>query len=74
MKKLQTDVPKKKEYQHNLHSGYNIKVASEIASLTKIMTCIIIIEICEKYGIAPKNERYKTGAFESYVHGTSADI
>lgn len=43
MKKLQTDVPKKKEYQHNLHSGHNIKVASEIASLTKIMTCIIVI-------------------------------
>lgn len=38
------------------------------------MTCIIIIEICEKYGITPKTEKYKTGAFESYTHGTSADI
>ena len=38
------------------------------------MTCIVVIEICEKLGIDAFVEKYKIGVFESFVKGTSADI
>ena len=35
----------------NVHAALNSKVNLEIASLTKIMTCILTIELCQKYNI-----------------------
>lgn len=42
-KKFQFQLPKKKEVPGKIHASFNIKSASEIASLTKIMTCIVVI-------------------------------
>lgn len=42
---------RRKEYQGKIHAAFNVKSASEIASLTKIMTCIAVIEVCENMGI-----------------------
>lgn len=57
-----------------VHAAFNIKTSCEIASLTKIMTCIIVIETCEKAGIDPRTEKYRVGQFESSIRGTTADI
>ena len=46
----------------------------EIASLTKIMTCILAIDICAEYNLNPKEEKIKIGKFESNIGGTSAEI
>lgn len=54
---------RRKEYQGRIHAAFNIKSASEIASLTKIMTCIVAIEICENMGINTYTEKYKVGHF-----------
>ena len=35
----------------------------EIASLTKIMTCITAIDICSEYKLDPKEEKIKIGKF-----------
>lgn len=52
LQKLSVELPKKRDYlKSSLHAGCNIKVASEIASLTKIMTCIVVIEVCERFAI-----------------------
>jgi D-alanyl-D-alanine carboxypeptidase len=34
-----------------IHSGLNGKTTSEIASLTKIMTFTVIIEICQRFNL-----------------------
>ena len=38
------------------------------------MTCIVVIEICERLRINPHFEKYKVGYFESYIRGTTAEI
>jgi hypothetical protein len=38
------------------------------------MTCIIVIEVCERLGIDTREERYKIGYFESFIRGTTAEI
>jgi D-alanyl-D-alanine carboxypeptidase len=38
------------------------------------MTCVVVIEVCERYSINPLTERYKTGPFECFIRGTSAEI
>jgi hypothetical protein len=46
LKKSTVELSKKREHLSNIHAGSNTKISSEIASLTKIMTCIIVIEVC----------------------------
>ena len=46
-----------------LHTASNSKINAEIASLTKIMTCILIIELCEKYGISIETQNITIGSF-----------
>lgn len=65
---------KKKDYPGKVHTSLNLKAPSEIASLTKIMTCIVVVEACTRLGISTKEEKYKIGLFESSIRGTSAEI
>lgn len=46
-----------------VHCTFNSKFKMEIASLTKIMTCIVAIEICERFNIDPLIEEIKIGKF-----------
>lgn len=38
-----------------IHTAFNSKVRVEIASLTKIMTCILAIEICNRFNFKATN-------------------
>lgn len=69
------DKPSKKyPHSHKVVASFNSRNAVEIASLTKIMTCIIAIEICQKYKLDSKQQTILIGKFESNIGGTSAQI
>ncbi len=55
-------------------ASLNPKQAVEIASLTKIMTCIVALEISNKYNIPMHCELVTIGIFEQNISGTSANI
>ena len=55
-------------------TSFNSKTSYEVASLTKIMTCIITIEICEKYDVYREKEQVVVGKMESSIGGTSAHL
>ena len=55
-------------------TSFNSKTSYEVASLTKIMTCIITIEICEKYDVCREKEQVVVGKMESSIGGTSAQL
>ena len=74
LKKAEFDTIKRKQYAGRIHSSQCIKTSSEIASLTKIMTCIVVIEICERNNINAREEKYKVGYFQAFISGTSAEI
>lgn len=46
-----------------LHTAFNTKIGLEVASLTKIMTCLLSIEICQKFNIDVKNEIVQISQF-----------
>lgn len=52
----------------------NSKINLEIASLTKIMTCLLTIELCELHKIDIKTQTVKISYFEVNIEGTKADI
>lgn len=45
----------------------------EVASLTKIMTCIVVLELMEKYKL-DKNVKVKVNKNSSNLSGTSANL
>lgn len=53
--------------------GHRINAEKEIASLTKIMTCIIVLEQTEKYKL-DKNVRVKVNKTATRLGGTSANL
>ena len=57
-----------------VHYGFQSKNVVEIASLTKIMTCLVAIEFCEKFSVDMAKESVMIGNFESNIGGTSAKI
>jgi len=46
----------------------------EIASLTKIMTCWVVINICREYGINPKVTYVLVSEVAASVRGTTANL
>lgn len=54
--------------------SYNSKNSQEVASLTKIMTCILTIEFCQNNSLNIQEEEVKIGRFESLIGGTSAEL
>lgn len=55
-------------------SGFKSNVKREIASLTKIMTALCTIEICQKYNMNLRGTYFKVTHWASSVIGTSADL
>jgi D-alanyl-D-alanine carboxypeptidase len=45
-----------------------------MASLTKIMTCIVALDIAKKYNLNLNEEIVTIGLFEQNIGGTSANI
>lgn len=39
---------------HRVYLSFNGKSSVQVASLTKIMTCIVAIELCERYSLKPE--------------------
>ena len=66
----------RKVFQHSYKVvvSLNSRTALEMASLTKIMTCIVAIEIAKKYRVNLNSEEVKIGSFEQNIGGTSANI
>ncbi len=46
----------------------------EIASLTKIMTCHLALEMCEKLDVKPENTYVQVSRYASNIVGTSAEL
>lgn len=55
-------------------ASLNCKTVVEIASLTKIMTFVLALEICENLKIDSTVEKVRIGKFEANINGTSAEI
>mmetsp|Transcript_56146 Transcript_56146/g.64080 ORF Transcript_56146/g.64080 Transcript_56146/m.64080 type:complete len:339 (+) Transcript_56146:208-1224(+) len=52
--------------------GKNPTEVREIASLTKIMTCLLTLKLCRKFGVDPDVQEVKVSVYASRIHGTSA--
>lgn len=52
----------------------NSRTPVEIASLTKIMTLAVALDICEKYNKDSTKEIVKIGLFETNITGTTANL
>lgn len=56
------------------YSGFKEKAKREIASLTKVMTALCTLEICEKFNMALKNTYFKVTSWAASTNGTTADL
>ena len=54
--------------------GFRSDVKREIASITKVMTAICTIEICEKYKINTKTTYFKITDWAADTPGTTANL
>ena len=54
--------------------SFNSKNAQEVASLTKIMTCVVTLEICSGCGVDRWAEEVTVGRMEAGVGGTTASL
>lgn len=54
--------------------SFNSKLSQEVASLTKIMTCILTLEICQDLGLDKYATEVMIGRMETSVGGTTADL
>jgi serine-type D-Ala-D-Ala carboxypeptidase (penicillin-binding protein 5/6) len=59
---------------HKVVASLNPRAPVEIASLTKIMTCLIVLETAKRMGVDIKIEEVTIGQFEQNIGGTSARI
>ena len=67
--------PKKKfPHSHKIIVSQNSRCMVEVASLTKIMTCIVALEICSTNGLDANKEEVYVGKFESNIGGTTAHL
>jgi D-alanyl-D-alanine carboxypeptidase len=54
--------------------SFNSKLSQEVASLTKIMTCILTIEICRDLDLDKYATEVTIGKMETSIGGTTADL
>ena len=52
--------------------GVNYNTKREIASLTKIMTCYLALELCKKMDVTMSNTYAEVSQYSSSIGGTSA--
>lgn len=57
-----------------VNAGFKEKVKREIASLTKIMTAICALEICDKFGMGLKATYFKVTSWATSTIGTTAEL
>ena len=53
---VRSKAQKKFPHSHKVLISQNSRTQVEVASLTKIMTCILTIELCEKFNIDSSSE------------------
>ena len=53
----------KYQNSHKVHISSNSRNSVEVASLTKIMTCLVAIEISEKYNLKLSDQIINIGKF-----------
>jgi hypothetical protein len=61
-------------HSHQVVVSLNSRTAVEIASLTKIMTCIVALDLSRKYDLLLAQEMVTIGLFEQNIGGTSANV
>lgn len=61
-------------HSHKVVASLNSRTAVEIASLTKIMTCIVTITIGKRFDLNLEEQFATIGLFEQNIGGTSANI
>jgi serine-type D-Ala-D-Ala carboxypeptidase (penicillin-binding protein 5/6) len=61
-------------HSHKVIASANSRTVTEIASLTKIMTCIMTLEVSRRFHVDISHEDITIGAFEQNIGGTSANI
>lgn len=54
---------RKYPHSHKVIASHNSRTSMEIASLTKIMTCIVALEICDDYCIEASSQKIAIGKF-----------
>ena len=59
---------------YSLNAGSNNTVKREMASLTKIMTCVCVVDLCGKYAIDMGNTFFKITTWSASINGTSANL
>jgi D-alanyl-D-alanine carboxypeptidase len=57
-----------------LIQGYNENVPREVASITKIMTCYVALQLCKYWGIALEETYFEVSMFAATVGGTTASL
>lgn len=60
---MKVNSSKKFPHSHKIITSQNSRNAVEVASLTKIMTCILAVNLCEEHGIDAEAETIEIGRF-----------
>ena len=50
------------------------KKEREIASLTKIMSCLVVLRLIDRFQLNPNKEKIKVSKFASTIIGTSGNL
>lgn len=61
------------EPPHTLHVSWNSQTALEVASLTKIMTCVVVLRLIDETG-SSLDQTVEVGSFETNLSGTTAEL
>ena len=61
-------------HSHKVVAENNSRQIVEIASLTKIMTCMVVVDLAREVAVNLEKEKVSIGAFEESIGGTSAQI
>ena len=61
-------------HSHKVVAEINSRAILEMASLTKIMTCLLVLELGREEGVPLTREEVLIGSFEQNIGGTSAQI
>ena len=61
-------------HSHKVIASFNSRNSTEVASLTKIMTCFVALELCDRFKLHADQQKIGIGKFESNIAGTSARI
>lgn len=60
--------------ENSLVFSFNSKNSQEVASLTKIMTCLVTLELCQKFNVNRLAEEVEIGNMEANLGGTTANL